>query len=155
SSDGDGDTTQYAYDGNGNMVLKVEPKGSGPSAVDYGYSTRYTYDELDQLLSVDETRRGPSSGVPYYLYDANRTKIAQQDADGHLVTYEYDARNELTDTFEHLVSGTITAGTPRTASPGGSIATALHWHYGYDPNGNQDLTIDAVSHAQIDADGKR
>ena len=29
--------------------------------------------------------------ITYYVYDANRNKIAQQDANDDLVTYKYDA----------------------------------------------------------------
>ncbi len=138
-----GETITYAYDGNNNLLSMTDPKG-------LGYQTFYVYDELNKLLAVDETARG--GGVTRFAYDANRNKIAQQDANGNLVTYKYDQLNRLIDTFQHLAPGRLTGGTQRGADPrganlyisaGGNDSTALHWHYGYDANGNRDLVIDA------------
>jgi YD repeat-containing protein len=140
----EGETTTYTFDGNDNVRSITEPLGQG-------YTTFYRYDELNTLLSVDE-QRGGIGGVTYYFYDGNRNKIAQQDANGNLVTYKYDALNRLTDFYQHYVPGTIDTNTVRgnnprgtNFNPGGNQATALHWQYGYDPNNNQVLTIDANS----------
>src|SRR5262249_24058760 len=83
-----------------------------------------------------------------FFYDGNRNKIAQQDANDNLVTYRYDGLNRLTDSFEHTAAGSLSAQTVRGASPtnnpaGGNETTALHWHFGYDLNSNQNLIIDA------------
>lgn len=135
-TNGEGETTTYAYDANDNLIRLTEPLGGQ-------HVTLYTYDELDQLLTVDETRNG-AGGVTRYLYDANRNKLAQQDARGNLVTYTYDALDRLTDTFEHLAPGALHDGSTRTSPVGGDEATALHWHYEYDANDNQSLVVDAL-----------
>ena len=138
TTDGAGDTTSQVLDGDGNVVSMTTPNVN---------TTTYTYDELDTLLSVNETQDG--GGITYYVYDANRNKIAQQDANGDLVTYKYDALNRLTDTYQFLTPGTLN-GTPARSSlsvsslyPTNPPATqAIHWQYGYDANGNQTLVID-------------
>src|SRR5262249_26462124 len=127
-------TTAYTYDGNGNVLTKTEPNGAA-------YTTIYTYDELNKLLSVDETRGG-AGGVTLYVYDANRNRIAQQDASGNLTIYKYDALNRLSDTSQSLTPGSLPAGTTRGALSG-PPSPALHWQYGYDANDNQNLVIDA------------
>src|SRR5207248_10933793 len=138
---GAGETTLYTYDGNDNVLSMTEPLGSA-------YQTLYVYDELNTLLSVDETRGGVG-GVTRFFYDANRNKIAQQDANGNLVTYKYDTLNRLTDSFEHLAPGALNASSTRSGNPGGNEASALHWHYGYDANNNQTLIVDALGQ-QVD-----
>jgi RHS repeat-associated protein len=138
ATDGAGDTTRYAYDGNDNIVSMTDPNQN---------TTNYTYDELDALLTVDGTGRG--CGVTRYAYDANRNKVAMQDASGNLTTYRYDVLNRLTDVFQHFVAGKIgptdQPGVPNAArgsDPGGNVATALHWQYVYDNNGNATRVTD-------------
>jgi YD repeat-containing protein len=143
-TNGAGDPTTSNYDGNDNLLSVAEPRGAE-------FVTFYTYDELNTLLSVDDTRGG-LGGVTRYFYDGNRNKIAQQDANGNLTTYRYDALDRLTDTFQHFAPGGIAAGTARGLDPRGSMfyaaagdeATALHWRYGYDDGGNQTLIVDAL-----------
>ena len=139
ATNGEGETTRYTYDGNNNLLSMTEPKGAANTA----YTTSYTYDEFNKLLSVDETRGGVG-GVTRYLYDANRNRVAQQDANGNLVTYEYDALNRVIDIFQHFVPGQITDITQRGTSPGGNVATALHTHFAYDDVGNQTLIVDPM-----------
>lgn len=125
-TNGEWETTTYSYDGNDNLVSMTEPEGQS-------FKTVYLYDELNKLLAIIETPRADANtkaGVTRFFYDGYRNKIAQQDANGNLVTYTYDALNRPTDTFQHTV-------------PGGDTGSALHWHYGYDLNSNQNLIIDA------------
>jgi RHS repeat-associated protein len=146
ATNGELETTTYAYDGNNNVVRKTEP--GGPA-----FTTIYKYDELNKLLTVDETPRisaSTTAGVTRFFYDGNRNKIAQQDANGHLTTYRYDGLDRLTDTFQHTEAGCLSDQTARGPSPTGnpacgSEATALRWRYGYDLNGNQNLIVDAKS----------
>ena len=123
-TDAEGNTTSFLYDGNDNVVQTTEPLAGV-------HVTVFTYDELGKLLSVDQ-RRGGIGGTTYFRYDANRNQIARQDANGNLVTYVYDKLNRLTDTYQHLAPGAITAGTRRTEPVGGNVATALHAHSEYD-----------------------
>ncbi len=104
-----------------------------------GGTTRYQYDELNALLAVDETPRADSTtaaGVTRFRYDANRNRVAQQDAEIQLVTYTFDALNRMTGLLQHTVPGTLGNAVSRRASPGGNPATALRWTFGHDPNGN-------------------
>jgi RHS repeat-associated protein len=130
-TDGAGDTTYYGYDPEGDAIRMTDPKGD---------VTRYSYDEFGALLSVDQT--GEGGGVTFYVYDADGNKVAQQDPDGNLVTYQYDKLNRLTDTFQFLTPGSLTATTTRAAVPAGAAAGAVHWHYGYDADNNRTLVID-------------
>jgi RHS repeat-associated protein len=146
ATNGELETTTYAYDPNDNLTRMSEPEGSA-------FTTIYRYDELNTLLAVDETPRAAgntAAGDTRFFYDGNRNKIAQQDANNNLVTYNYDVLNRLTDTFQHTIVGSLTDGTTRGSDPrgsqlqaGGNESTALHWQYDYDLNGNQNLTIDA------------
>jgi RHS repeat-associated protein len=140
----------YTYDGDNNVLTMTEPSehdashpAAWPPQAGTTFVTKYAYDELNKLLAVDETRGG-DGGATRFAYDGNRNKVAQQDADGNLTTYKYDALNRLSDTFQHLVAGKISDQTRRGDDLGGSEATALHWQYGYDGNGNQNLVIDAL-----------
>src|SRR5262245_21830126 len=69
-TNGEGETTQYTYDGNNNLLSRTEPNSPA-------YVTYFAYDELNTLIWVDE-RRGGTGGVTFFLYDANRNKIAQE-----------------------------------------------------------------------------
>jgi RHS repeat-associated protein len=133
SENGAGETVQYFYDQADNLRMSVEPLGG---------STIFTHDEVGKLLSVDQTRGG-AGGVTRYRYDSNRNLIAQQDASGNLSTWRYDVLNRQTDSFQHTVPGVLAAELPRPVPDGGDETTALHWHYGYDANGNQRLIVDA------------
>ncbi len=98
ATNGENQSTQYSYDAHDNVIEMIEAKGSQ-------FVTRYRYDELHRLMSVDESDRG--GGVTIYLYVANRNKIAQQDANGNLVTYRYNTLNQLTDSFQYLAKGNL------------------------------------------------
>jgi RHS repeat-associated protein len=129
-----GETTQYHYDAVNNLTQLTEP---------LGYTTRYEYDELNALLAVDETLRnsGGDAGVTRFRYDENRNKTAQQDANSNPVTYFYDPLNRLIRTEQHTAPGTLGPGGNRRDPTGGG--NPLVWRYDYDPNGNQNLIVDA------------
>lgn len=131
---GAGGLTTLTYDQNDNLTSRTDPKRAA-------HVTSFTYDELNELLSVDETRGGVG-GVTRYRYDANRNLIAQQDANGVLTTFVYDPLNRLSDRYQHRAPGTLGAGTIRTQSSGGDVNTALRWHFEYDGNGNETLIVD-------------
>ena len=129
------ETRTFDYDQNDNLVRVVEPKGQA-------FRTTFDYDEMNQLIFVDETRGG-AGGVTRYLHDANRNRIAHQDATGSLVTWRYDALNRPTDAFAHTVPGNMGAGHTRAQGAGGNEATARHSHFAFDSAGNQTLIVDA------------
>jgi RHS repeat-associated protein len=97
-------------DGLGRMTSVVEDPGSSPHL---NYLTSYTYDALDNLLSViqngsrqrsfsyDSLSRltqatNPESGTVNYVYDANGNVLTKTDARNEVITYCYDALNRLT-----------------------------------------------------------
>ncbi len=147
STDAEGNVTRFAYDADDNLIQMTEPLGAR-------YATKYVYDELGELLAVDETLRsvdGVTANMTRYFYDGNRNKIAQQDANGGLTTFKYDALNRQTDVYQHTASGNLNATTARGSDPkgsafygaaGGDELTALHWQYGYDGNDNLTFTED-------------
>ena len=74
----------YAYDGNGNQVAKL----------DIGGTTTYTYDVLNRLASVTE----PGGKVTEYAFDEAGNRETQEVTDGtdiSLTTYTYNAQNQL------------------------------------------------------------
>ncbi|MBX2997110.1 MAG: Ig-like domain-containing protein [Caldilineaceae bacterium] len=159
STDGEGHVIRFAYDADDNLIQITEALGEK-------YATRYVYDELVALLAVDESLRGVDgvqAGVTRYAYDGNRNKIAQQDANGNLTTYKYDALNRQTDLYQHTVAGNLgihpqATPMPRGSDPAGSFFygaaggdenTALHWRYEYDGNDNRTLTEDPAGQQVI------
>ena len=101
-------TYNYAYDGNGNILTKLELSGT----------TTYTYDDLGRLLTVAE----PSATTAYTYDDAgNRaTETTTRNSETVVTTYTYDAYNQMTETEAvEASSGDITA-----------------TQYTYDDNGN-------------------
>ena len=133
---GAGEVKAFAYDQADNLVRVTEAKGQQ-------HRTEYVYDELNQLMAVDETRGG-AGGVTRYLYDANRNRLAHQDASGALITWRYDGLNRPTGSFVHSVPGALAAGTSREQGAGGNEATARRVQFAFDPVGNQTLIVDAA-----------
>ncbi|MEL4106276.1 RHS repeat-associated core domain-containing protein [Oscillospiraceae bacterium WX1] len=73
-----------AYDGNGNLVTKLDNSGT----------TTYVYDALNRLQSVT----APGGKVTTYTFDAAGNRAAQQVTDGSNntnTTYTYNAQNQL------------------------------------------------------------
>ena len=100
-------TYNYAYDGNGNVLTKLELAGT----------TTYTYDALGRLLTVTEP--GASTA---YTYDnaGNRAKeTTTRNSKTVVTTYSYDTYNQMTQT--------------KAAEAGGGTTTTA---YTYDNNGN-------------------
>jgi len=100
-------TFNYAYDGNGNIVTKLELEGT----------TSYIYDDLNRLDTVTE----PGGKVTEYAYDEAGNRVAQTVTEDNEVTttsYAYNGQNRLTDTVEDS----------------GDIENTVN--YQYDNNGN-------------------
>ncbi len=161
---GKSERTKYGYDSRDNLTSLTDPKGPQ-------YQTTYRYDEFNKLLSVDETLRGGS--ITSFIYDGNRNKIAQIDANGSLTTYRYNSVNQLTDTYQYLATSLLNEDSVRGSDPRGTAiignpienagrivvpyngnieqggtfrsagnSGAIHWHFDYDENGNQELIVD-------------
>ena len=65
---------------------------SGDGASD----TRYTYNGLDQLLSLSTTQNGETVAEKTFSYDENGNRIEEVDAEADVTTqYAYDPSNRL------------------------------------------------------------
>lgn len=129
-----GQTTHLKYDA-ANQVLELQEP--------LGFVTRYLYDELGALLAVDETPRltAADAGITRFRYDAAGNLRAQQDANGNLVTREYDALNRVTNLMQHTVAGSLGVAVNRTGPFGGGAP--LTWNFRYDANGDLRQITDA------------
>jgi RHS repeat-associated protein len=136
AEDGSRAVAAYQYDQDDRLAAVIEPNGATSRTV-------YTYDEFGAVLAIDETRGG-AGGVTRFLYDAQRNRIAQQDANGNLTTYRHDALNRVSDMFQHAVAGSLADARPRSAGAGGDESTARRWQYRYDSGGNQTRIVDAA-----------
>jgi RHS repeat-associated protein len=116
-TDGEGHTTRYAYDFEGNRTRLEEPLGQ---------TTRFEYDELGKLTRVLQPipREGQPTPVTSYVYDESRNRTHQTDANEHVVQMDYDSLNRLE---------------TMTQDPGG---LGLLTRYEYDDNGNQTVLHD-------------
>ena len=82
TTDGEGSTTGYTYDGYGRRVTMTLPKGN---------LWQYSYDLNDNLTAVD----GPIGYHTEFEYDKDSLLIREQDADGNDTHYTYDERGRL------------------------------------------------------------
>ncbi|HKW36901.1 MAG TPA: hypothetical protein VJO54_03745 [Burkholderiales bacterium] len=118
-------TTQYAYDNQGNIVSVTDPlmhsTGNQYDALnrlvqvtDPGNGiTRYTYNGIDRLVAVSDprnlttsyaydglanlnTQTSPDTGLTQNTYDAAGNLLSQHDAKNQLTSYAYDALNRVT-----------------------------------------------------------
>jgi RHS repeat-associated protein len=103
STDGNGNTTQYGYDANGNIISTTYPDGSveklaydaqgNPTSLTSraGQVTKYSYDSSGRLLS--ETFADGSKQT--YSYDSRGNMVTATDSSG-TTTLQYDSKDELT-----------------------------------------------------------
>lgn len=118
-------TTQYAYDNQGNVTGVTDPLGHATSnqydalnrlvaVTDPGNGvTRYAYNGIDQLVAVSDPRNlttsynydglanlnaqaSPDTGLTQNTYDEAGNLLTQIDAKNQLTNYAYDALNRLT-----------------------------------------------------------
>nr|WP_274622814.1 RHS repeat-associated core domain-containing protein [Myxococcus fulvus] len=155
------EVTIRTFDGMGNLECEVKPNaqptlphgGAAGMSIDSLFeecrssvpSALFSSDEFGKRLTVYDE----NSLVHIFMYDPARNLIAKQDANGHLTTYEYDARNLRTAEHQHLdLHRPITGGRQNViplfeagAAPFSNVGT-LTWRYTYDANGNLASTVD-------------
>lgn len=118
-------TTQYAYDNQGNVTGVADPLGHSTAnaydalnrlvqVTDSGNGImRYAYNGIDQLVAVSDPRNlttsysydglsnlnsqtSPDTGLTQNTYDAAGNLLTQSDAKNQLTSYTYDALNRVT-----------------------------------------------------------
>ncbi|WP_223260598.1 RHS repeat domain-containing protein [Paenibacillus ihbetae] len=75
-------TTEYAYDSNGNLVTVTDPNGT---------KTHKSYDELNRVILT----RDKAGQEEKRYYDGNGNLVRKIDRNGHAMSYRYDNRNRL------------------------------------------------------------
>lgn len=110
ATDGNGNTTDYEYDGAGNLVQVSPPAPLGAVTMTYdavgrmtsrtdgeGQTTSYAYDDNDRITEVlgDDSTSCAAGTRACYTYDGNGNRTTMTDATG-VTTYGYDARNRQT-----------------------------------------------------------
>lgn len=91
--DRNGQTTQYVFDALGRMTSLQEPTWPTGGGAAPGKTVVTAYDRLGNRLTVTDSEL---PGPDRYRYDAAGNLVQRDDAFGHLLTYTYNARNELT-----------------------------------------------------------
>ncbi|WP_217442129.1 RHS repeat domain-containing protein [Myxococcus sp. CA039A] len=165
SEDALGHVTSRAFDAAGNKECEKRPLGGATlahgaaggldgaavrsHACTGSFVTRYAYDEEGKLLSVEDALEGVYS----FVYDAQRNLVAKQDANGNLTTYAYDDLNRRTDEYQHLDAHARLTPQQRGSVPGSEGANTLHWHTGYDAEGNVSSRQDAEGQLTLETHG--
>ncbi|QSQ15624.1 RHS repeat-associated core domain-containing protein [Myxococcus landrumensis] len=165
SEDALGHVTTRAFDETGNKECEKRPLGGATLAHNAasgltvaavkghacigGFVTRYAYDEEGKLLSVEDAL----GSVYSFIYDAQRSLVAKQDANGNLTTYANDALDRRTDEYQHLDAHLRLTPQQRGSVPGEEGTNTLHWHVGYDEEGNISSRQDAEGQMTVEVHG--
>jgi RHS repeat-associated protein len=155
-----GNVTTMTYDTGGRMVTSVDPRGNAPGGDPAQYTTTYTPDAADHVLTIQD----PLGNVTTRTYDPAGNLATVTDANQHPTTYGYDeannltsvtdARNEVT-AYGYDQVGNLTSRTDanqHVTTYGYDLARRLTsasdplthaWSLTYDPNGNVETRTDA------------
>ena len=105
-TDGDGNTTTYTLDDNGNVLTESDPDGdsehftynsAGQVLTDEdanGYTTSYAYDSYGRLTTI--TYPGAGSPTTTIAYDSAGDITSETNQDGDTTYYTYDADGNVT-----------------------------------------------------------
>ncbi|MEV8529402.1 FG-GAP-like repeat-containing protein [Streptomyces sp. NPDC052000] len=163
-----GTKTTSTFSPSGLPLTLTDPRGNESGANTASFTTTYTYDGGDRVLSSTD----PQGGKTLYGYDDAGNLTTVTDPAGKVTAYSYDAANRLTQTKDpagnvstvaydvmgRVASRTDAAGAKTTytydkagrvltmTSPRGNVAGAkaadFTWTYGYDKVGNQTTATD-------------
>ncbi len=86
-------TAFNAYDSHGRLTEQTDPNG---------LKTGYSYDLRGRVLSIAQTPSGGSTRVTQYSYDQRGNVASTTGPDGRVLTYIYDAANDLTQVTDNL-----------------------------------------------------
>jgi len=107
-TDANNNTTSYAYDTYGRMATITEPGAGSPtvrltydSAGDVasvtdeaGDTVSYTYDNAGRVLTEQDPVQAAAGKETSFTYDHDGNLLTATDANGHIITYVYNSRNE-------------------------------------------------------------
>jgi RHS repeat-associated protein len=127
-----GEITTMGYDAAGRLTSKTSPRGNVSGATASEFTTTYTYDADDRLLTTTD----PLGHTTTTTYDKVGNIITTTDPRGNTTTNTYDAANHLTKVT--AANGTTTTSTYDAV---GNLATRI--------DGNDNTTIysyDAANH---------
>lgn len=116
-----GHVTSMDYDASGRMTSIVEPRGNEPGATPADFTTTFTYDAGDNLL----TQTDPLGNVTSFTYEAAGNRETRTDAKGRTTTWTNNAADELSSVIAPDQSSTS---------------------YAYDESGNLVSRTDANGH---------
>jgi RHS repeat-associated protein len=102
-TDANGNTVTFQYDAVRRLTNKTFPDGTGASfsydangnltaATNANTSITYTYDDLNRVTSVTDSRFG---NTIRYTYNGNGLRTALTDSEGGVTSYTYDAASNL------------------------------------------------------------
>ncbi|MFD9398220.1 RHS repeat-associated core domain-containing protein [Streptomyces sp. NPDC060011] len=167
-----GATTTQTFDASGRVLTSTEARGNASGADPAAFTTKYTYDDGDRLLTVTDpkgriTKRGydevgnlasvtdPAGKTTSNSYDAANRVTGGTDAAGNSSQQSYDAMGRLlssTDaaggktTYTYDKGGrTLSTTTPR-GNTTGADATQYTWEYGYDVAGHNTTATDPLGY---------
>ncbi len=168
----DGARATQSFDTSGRLVSSTDPRGNANGADPAAFTTTYTYDGADRLLSVTDANNHKTS----YTYDAVGNLATSTDPANKTTAYTYDAANQLTQVSDpngdsqgltYDAMGNVSSRTDATGAktvyaydkaqrlfsmttPRGNVSganpAAYTWTYGYDLAGNQITSTDPDGH---------
>lgn len=168
--------TKAAYDGFDNLIRLEDYSDDG---VNFMYTTLYTYDMLNRLLTITDARNhittnvyntlgqlisttAPDTGTTTFKYDENGNLKEKTDSKGQTIKYEYDALNRLTNVDYLNTKDTIkvyddcSAYNSNLQNTKGSLCyvedSSGKTYFSYDENGNVKWEIKHVQNTGFNID---
>lgn len=129
SSDSYGAEATFAYDSEGNLVLRTA--AAGPLASSPNYQTSYGYDDEGKLTSVTD----PASRTYTFSYDSRGNPKTTQYPNGTFSWADYNAAGALTGL--HNRHGTLPAPLPSSVPADSQGSPLADFTYGYDLEGRK------------------
>ncbi len=158
------ESATFTFDPAGRIATSVDPRGNVVGGNPSQYTTTFTYNGLDQVLTITDplthqeastydlvgnrlTTTDPNLHTTTFVYDVANHLESVTDAATKTTSYSYDAVGNLatqTDANTHVTSFVYDLAERLTSAtkPLGRV-----WSFQYDPNGNRTQIIDAKGDA--------